>query len=546
MISLREIVATCFPDETELRGAESTLDREVTWATRPRPSPPAFGHLSGGELVLIRLDELADVDDRLTLDGAIRQLAGFGVSAVAVAGPISAANQALATTRNVALLEVPRTADLGEIERHASHLIAERRRDRQRRGHEASRKLMELAIAGESLATIISSLNQLSRLVVALEGRDGRLLTYYALPSQPKREEVAPLLEGTREAARNWLSVTSDASAAEPPTMRLALGLALDRTLAPVIGRDGLLGCLSLIGPAGSWSSDDAMLASRGAAACAIVLAREYASIAARREIELNVLDEVLDGALRNETTLLQQARRLGHDFAEPHRLMVIDLNHEDPEILRPAISAALGQIDSQLLWRLADGTLEVVLSAEQDPEAVAHSLRGQVQSFGRSAGVGSMHPGLGGLQRSRHEARQALTIQSRLGIDSTVARFSDLGVYRLLFAAETLPEFDAFHSEILGPLIDHDRDHRADLVETLRAFFDANCSPKDAARRLGVHRNTVLYRLERVKVLTGYDLNDAETRLRLQLALYMNTIRSSRSARRSTVVAAGGNEVLV
>jgi hypothetical protein len=48
------------------------------------------------------------------------------------------------------------------------------------------------------------------------------------------------------------------------------------------------------------------------------------------------------------------------------------------------------------------------------------------------------------------------------------------------------------------------------------------------------------------VKALTGYDLNDAETRLRLQLALYMNTIRSSRSARRSTVVAARGNEVLV
>jgi hypothetical protein len=104
MISLREIVAACFPPEATIRGPDGMADRDVTWATRPRPSPPAFGHLSGGELVLLRLDELADVDDRLTLDGAIRQLTGFGVSAVAVAGPVSAANQALATSRNLAVI----------------------------------------------------------------------------------------------------------------------------------------------------------------------------------------------------------------------------------------------------------------------------------------------------------------------------------------------------------------------------------------------------------------------------------------------------------
>jgi purine catabolism regulator len=118
--------------------------------------------------------------------------------------------------------------------------------------------------------------------------------------------------------------------------------------------------------------------------------------------------------------------------------------------------------------------------------------------------------------------------------------------VYRLLFAAESLPEFDAFHNEMLGALISHDRENRADLVETLRAFFDANGSPKDAAQRLGVHRNTVLYRLDRVKALTGYDLNDAETRLRLQLALYMNTIRASLANRRSHNGTATATEVLV
>jgi PucR family transcriptional regulator, purine catabolism regulatory protein len=529
MISLRDIVETCLPRGDEPAISSPLLDREVTWATRPRPSPPAFGHLSGGELVLLRLSELADVDDRLTLGGAIRQLAGFNISGLAVAGSVTEKDRALAESRNVALIVLPAETDLGEVERRATHLIAERRRDRQRRGHEAGRRLMELAIAGEPLATVFSTLNQLSRQAVALEGRDGRLLTYFARPGQPGRETIEPLLAATSDAVRNWLAITSDASPAEPPTMHLALGRELDRTIAPVIGRDGLLGCLSLIGTAGAWSSEDALLASRGAAACAIVLAREYASIAARREIELNVLDEVLDGALRNEATLLQQARRLGHDLERPHALVVIDLDHGDPEVLRPAITVALDQIVGPSLWRLCGGVIEVVLPPTADPGPIVELLQRHLGLPGIMGGVGSAQAGLAGLQRSRHEARKALAVQRRLGIADAVADFSELGVYQLLFAAERLPEFDAFHDETLGVLITYDRENRAGLIETLRAWFNANGSPKDAARRLGVHRNTVLYRLERVRAVTGYDLGDAETRFRLQLAICMNAIRTSR-----------------
>jgi purine catabolism regulator len=529
MISLREIIETCLPTGAEQGIPAPMLDREVTWATRPRPSPPAFGHLSGGELVLLRLSELADVDDRLTLAGAIRQLAGFNVSGLAVAGSVSAKDRSVAESRDVALIELPAETNLGEIERQATHLIAERRRDRQRRGHEAGRRLMELAIAGESLATVISALNQLSRQTVALEGRDGRLLTYFARPGQPGRDTIEPLLVATSDAVRNWLAITSDASPAEPPTMHLALGRELDRTIAPVIGRDGLLGCLSLIGPAGAWSGEDALLASRGAAACAIVLAREYASIAARREIELNVLDEVLDGALRNEATLLQQARRLGHDLERPHALVVIDLDHSDPAALRPAVTVALDQVIGQALWRLCGDAIEIVLPPTADPEVIVNLLRRHLELPGIVGGAGTARPGLAGLQRSRHEARQALVVQKRLGIAASVASFSELGVYQLLFAAEPLPEFDAFHDATLGVLLEYDRENRAGLIETLRAWFDGNESPKDAARRLGVHRNTVLYRLERVKAVTGYDLGDAETRFRLQLAICMNAIRTSR-----------------
>jgi len=78
------------------------------------------------------------------------------------------------------------------------------------------------------------------------------------------------------------------------------------------------------------------------------------------------------------------------------------------------------------------------------------------------------------------------------------------------------------FQEEALFSLLAYDKTHGAELIKTLEAFFSANCSPKEAAAILHVHRNTVLYRLERIAEITGHDLNDSEIRLRLHLALHV------------------------
>ncbi|MBW3632526.1 MAG: helix-turn-helix domain-containing protein, partial [Chloroflexi bacterium] len=87
----------------------------------------------------------------------------------------------------------------------------------------------------------------------------------------------------------------------------------------------------------------------------------------------------------------------------------------------------------------------------------------------------------------------------------------------------EGLPELTDLYVETLGDLLAYDRQNNAELISTLDAFFAANGSPKEAAERLGVHRNTVLYRLDRIRDITGYELDDAGVRMRLQLALHVH-----------------------
>ncbi len=536
MITIGDLIHQALPPKTAVIAGQELLDTEVSWATRPRPSAPAFDHLSGGELVLLTPNALASLDQRLTLDAAIRQLAGFGVAAIAFAGKVTAPASQAADEVGVPLLQLPADADLALLEREASHVITERKRDAQRLTNDAGRRLMEQAIAGESLPDLAASLSEMANLDVVIEARDGRLLAMTSPTGQvPTTSRIMPLLERGRASLMTWLRSGPAASPAEPPTTLLDWDDRRRRVVSPIIGRDGLLGVLSILLPGNMASPTVLSLASRGAAASAVVMARERAAAFARQELELNVLDEVLDGALRSEISLLHQARLLGHDLDGPHLALVARFdrpsaaqNRNDRIETVAVFEETLDRREAPVLWRYRNNNAEIVLPVEDgaDSNAVTSELLVELERRSKahggsliSAGIGGVYSGPAGIRKSHQEARQALAIGRRLHGQGRAIHFGDLGIYRLLFAARELPELRSFHDDALGVLIAYDQEHNAELVKTLNAFFAGKCGPKDAAGILGVHRNTVLYRLQRIQDLTGLDLDDPEVRLRLHLA---------------------------
>ena len=89
----------------------------------------------------------------------------------------------------------------------------------------------------------------------------------------------------------------------------------------------------------------------------------------------------------------------------------------------------------------------------------------------------------------------------------------------RLLKKLAASPELSPF-AGLVQPLEDYDRERGSDLVRTLAVYFDAGENASEAAERLFLHRNSLLYRLERIQNLTGLDLKDPEVRLALRLGL--------------------------
>ena len=83
-----------------------------------------------------------------------------------------------------------------------------------------------------------------------------------------------------------------------------------------------------------------------------------------------------------------------------------------------------------------------------------------------------------------------------------------------------TSPDAGRLLGELLEPLRAYDAERGSDLVTTLRTYVACGFSPTRSAERLVVHPNTVLYRLRRVRELTGRDPQDPDDLVLLALAL--------------------------
>jgi purine catabolism regulator len=131
---------------------------------------------------------------------------------------------------------------------------------------------------------------------------------------------------------------------------------------------------------------------------------------------------------------------------------------------------------------------------------------------------------------RMYSEALQAMNLSERLQIQGEVVEFGSLGIYRLLGQLEDITAVRTFTQQVIGPLIEYDHRHNSALVQTIDAYFTHHGNISQTAESLFIHRNTLLYRLERIQELTNNDLNQANMRLGLHLALKLWQLRSDKS----------------
>ncbi|MFC5402659.1 PucR family transcriptional regulator [Cohnella soli] len=152
--------------------------------------------------------------------------------------------------------------------------------------------------------------------------------------------------------------------------------------------------------------------------------------------------------------------------------------------------------------------------------EEMLEELNGQAKEMTFHLAIGGQYPTLHSLHRSFHEAQEALRLLQRLGDDRAIVHFEDLAGDHFLDSNIKPSEMESFVHKSLGAVSDHDRAFGTSFVATLDYYFKYNRNVTEAAKAMFIHRNTFIYRIDKIKELLHTDLKDTDELFQLQLAL--------------------------
>ena len=191
---------------------------------------------------------------------------------------------------------------------------------------------------------------------------------------------------------------------------------------------------------------------------------------------------------------------------------------------------------DRQTSFALSMGESDVVLIQQlgenvgtRDLEKSAQLIEETLRENGESTvvvGIGTVAAHLRDLAKSYKEAQIAIEVGKVFDTEKYVVSYENLGIGRLIYQLPTTL-CEMFLQEVFkkNPIDSLDKE----TLFTINKFFENNLVLSETARKLFVHRNTLVYRLEKIKKLTGLDLREFDDAITFKVALMVKKYLASR-----------------
>lgn len=275
----------------------------------------------------------------------------------------------------------------------------------------------------------------------------------------------------------------------------------------------------------------DAHQAVLDAAASVLALSMHTSEIeGADKHLEREVLTEILGENLQVRERAIRRAGRAGVFPTRAHRVLAVQpvgttVGQVGMRRLAARLEGEVTARDARSVVITHEGHIVVLLAAAVDAEALTRALRRRTP-VPLAFGTGPPITELRRLATAHRQAQRAMLIGQRVRRAGHLARYEELGAFRLLYL---LPEHERqqFVREVLGTLADSTPE-AGEWRRTLRVLIECGGNVAEAARRLFLHYNTLRYRIERLEQLVGPVFSDADQRLAVHVALALHRLDPS------------------
>ncbi|MDZ4763694.1 MAG: helix-turn-helix domain-containing protein [Chloroflexota bacterium] len=531
-ITVEDVRKQALPLGTRVLAGDAQMARAVSWTTVIYPEDTvASKSLQNGEMILMAA--LEGGVRRLTDVEVVRWASDNGAAAVVLSEPPSPGAIAEANAYAIPVLALPVGSRIRVVEKAVVSLLVDHRGQIERRGMQIYRQLTQISSRNEGMPEIISTMARLTNKSVVIQ--DKRLQILYS-SVQPHFvaywDEVETFLRKQDNLPLEYQDRMRVSEAESPVLLQSLPTVGLARFVSPVITKDIGRGYLSIIGRDIELDDIDMLVVEHGAAACALEMAKAKAVSDTEKRLRGAFLDRLLMGDVSQQEAT-RQGERFEHDMARTHVAVVVSWHGDKTPSLRRLEtiinSVVVAQHASALVWQREKENEVLIFHAPDDRDPITASMKlaksvssevtRQFPSARVVIGLGQPTRDLGAWRGSYRDGRQALELAARLQTPDPLY-IGDLGVYQLILSLNDREKLMEFCERTLGSLLKYDKSQQADLIKTLEAFFTCHGNLSQTADMLIVHRNTLLYRMNRINDIAQIDLNRPEIRLAFHLAL--------------------------
>jgi len=186
----------------------------------------------------------------------------------------------------------------------------------------------------------------------------------------------------------------------------------------------------------------------------------------------------------------------------------------------------SINETDIAIVKQIAPGTEKAELL--QTAQTIEQTLRSEL--FVKTViGISTVAGHLRELADAYKEAQVAIEVGKVFETEKTIINYENLGIGRLIYQLPTTL-CEIFLSEVFKKNSIDTLDQ--ETLFTINKFFENNLNVSETSRKLFVHRNTLVYRLEKIKKLTGLDLREFDDAIIFKVALMVKKYLVSRENR--------------
>ncbi|WP_419960793.1 PucR family transcriptional regulator [Psychrobacillus sp. BM2] len=287
----------------------------------------------------------------------------------------------------------------------------------------------------------------------------------------------------------------------------------------------------------------DFIAVENAATSLSLELVKKFAVAEVNKRFKNDLLEQLIEGKIPSNI-LYQDANLIGWDIEGSFAVVLFKISKNNESISLKQVKRGISKGNEEtllheaiyqyvpdaiigsksglkvVLWKVDIEDREWLIKIKERVSTILDLVKRQDNEIIIQVGIGTLSEHINNISESYIKAQDALEFGDVLNGKESITSYSELGVFRMLGQFTNSEELKTFIPPSLQTLLNYQHTNKTDLLTTLKVFLQCNQNATKASQLLFIHHKTAVYRIERIKEITGMNFDDAEEMLLVQIGL--------------------------